>query len=40
VRATGGGHVAGWGGGSGAGIGLEAIVGTLGRAAKLIQAKG
>jgi hypothetical protein len=40
VRAIGGGHVQGWGGGSGAGIGLEAIVGTLGRAAKLIQAKG
>jgi hypothetical protein len=40
VRAIGGGHVEGWGGGSGAGIGLEAIVGTLSRAAKLIQAKG
>ena len=37
VRAIGGGHVQGWGGGSGAGIGLEAIVGRLGRAAKLIQ---
>jgi len=40
VRSLGGGYVAGWGGGSGAGRGLEAIVDVLGRAAKLIQAKG
>jgi len=40
VRATGGGHVEGWGGGSGSGAGLAAVVDTLGRAAKLIQAKG
>jgi hypothetical protein len=40
VRAIGGGYVAGWGGGSGGGIALEAIAGVLGHAAKLIQAKG
>jgi hypothetical protein len=40
VRSLGGGYVEGWGGGSGAGSGLAAIVGVLGRAAKLIQAKG
>ena len=40
VRAVGGGHVAGWGGGPGAGAGLQAIVGVLSRAAALIQQKG
>lgn len=40
VRAIGGGHVAGWGGGPGAGSGLQAIVGVLSRAAALIQQKG
>src|SRR4029077_5975211 len=40
VRATGGGHGEGWGGGRGSGAGLAAVVDTLGRAAKLIQAKG
>lgn len=40
VRAIGGGHVAGWGGGSGGGSGLEAITGVLSRAAALIQSKG
>jgi hypothetical protein len=40
VRAIGGGYVAGWGGGSGGGAGLQAIVGVLSRAAALIQSKG
>ena len=40
VRALGGGYVEGWGGGSGHGVGLEAVANVLGRAAKLIQAKG
>lgn len=40
VRAIGGGAVAGWGGGPGAGSGLEAIVGVLSKAAALIQQKG
>jgi hypothetical protein len=40
VRAIGGGYVEGWGGGSGNGSALEAIVGVLSHAAKLIQAKG
>ncbi|MCW5701736.1 MAG: hypothetical protein KIT82_04045 [Bradyrhizobium sp.] len=40
VRAIGGGHVAGWGGGPGAGCGLQAIGGVLSRAAALIQQKG
>ncbi len=40
VRAIGGGHVAGWGGGEGKGALLEAIVGVLSRAASLIQRKG
>lgn len=40
VRAIGGGYVEGWGGGSGNGSALEAIVGVLNHAAKLIQAKG
>jgi hypothetical protein len=40
VRALGGGYVEGWGGGSGQGTGLAAIVGVLSHAAKLIQAKG
>ena len=40
VRAIGGGHVPGWGGGQGGGAGLEAIAGVLGRAAALIQSKG
>jgi len=40
VRSLGGGYVEGWGGGSGAGSGLAAIVGVLGHAAKLIQTKG
>jgi hypothetical protein len=40
VRAIGGEHVEGWGGGSGGGAGLEAIVGVLSRAAALIQSKG
>jgi hypothetical protein len=40
VRALGGGYVEGWGGGSGQGTGLAAIVGVLSHAAKLIQTKG
>lgn len=40
VRAIGGGHVPGWGGGQGGGAGLEAISGVLSRAAALIQSKG
>ena len=40
VRAIGGGYVQGWGGGSGGGSGLEAIVGVLSRAAAMIQSKG
>jgi hypothetical protein len=40
VRAIGGGYVQGWGGGSGAGSGLAAIVSVLNHAAKLIQTKG
>jgi len=40
VRAIGGGHVPGWGGGSGRGVGLEAVVSVLSHAAKLIQTKG
>jgi hypothetical protein len=40
VRAAGGKYVEGWGGGSGGGSGLEAIVGVLNRAASLIQIKG
>ncbi len=39
VRASGG-YVAGWGGGSGGGSGLQAIVGVLNHAARLIQSKG
>lgn len=40
VRAIGGGHVAGWGGGPGKGALLEGVVGVLSRAAALIQQKG
>ncbi|GLH78672.1 hypothetical protein SSBR45G_35810 [Bradyrhizobium sp. SSBR45G] len=40
VRALGGGYVAGWGGGAGAGSGLAAVSDVLARAAKLIQSKG
>jgi hypothetical protein len=40
VRAIGGGHVAGWGGGEGAGAGLEAVANVLSHAARLIQSKG
>ena len=40
VRAIGGGHVAGRGGGPGKGVSLEGIVGVLSHAAALIQQKG
>jgi hypothetical protein len=40
VRAIGGKYVEGWGGGSGGGSGLQAIVGVLSHAARLIQSKG
>ncbi|MDO9295371.1 MAG: hypothetical protein Q7U29_05450 [Bradyrhizobium sp.] len=40
VRALGGKYVEGWGGGGGGGSGLQAIVGVLSHAARLIQSKG